>query len=326
MAQKRILVTGGFGLIGHNVVRQLQQQRHHVAIVDNKTNYGTVPADEMKYLFDEREARMLADTPLYLAHIQDMESMRLTFSREQPDVVIHMASFPRQKVVNNNPVMASSTMMSGMMTLLELSRQHQVQRFIYVSSSMVYGPFQDDITEDHECRPQGQYGIMKLAGEWLLRDYSRRCGFEHVIVRPSAVYGPLDVRDRVISQFMLAARRDETLRVRGAQECLDLTFVDDAAMGIVNAVTAPAAANRTYNITRSHSWSLLDAAELACRIAGAGRIEVEDRDPDFPSRGSLNIDRARRDLGFDPKIDAEQGFRIYNEWFKNSIFWNTQTV
>lgn len=326
MAQKRILVTGGFGLIGHNVVRQLQQQGHHVAIVDNKTNYGIVPADEMKYLFDEREARMAADTPLYLTDIQDMESMQVTFNREQPDVIIHLASFPRQKVVNAHPVMASSTMMSGMMTLLELACKHQVQRFIYASSSMVYGAFQDDVTEDHECRPQGQYGIMKLAGEWLLRDYSRRGSFEHVILRPSAVYGPLDVRDRVISQFMLAARRDETLRVRGAQECLDFTFVDDAAMGIVAAVTAPAAANNTYNITRSHSWSLLEAAELACKIAGRGRIEVEDRDPDFPSRGSLNIDQARRDLGFDPKIDVEQGFRIYNEWFENSVFWNPQTV
>lgn len=326
MAQKRILVTGGFGLIGHNVVRMLQAQGHHVAIVDNRTNYGIMPVDEMQYLFAEREKRMDPSTPLYPEHIQNMPVMESVFDREHPDVIIHLASFPRQKVVNDDPVMASSTMMSGMMILCELAKKFHVQRFVYVSSSMVYGTFADNATEDHQCEPQGQYGIMKLAGEWLVRDYTRRDSFEHVIVRPSAVYGPLDVRDRVISQFMLAARRNETLIVRGPKECLDFTFVEDTAQGIISAALTDQAANKTYNITRSHGWSLLSAAELACSIAGGGRIKIENRDLDFPSRGSLNIDRARKDLAFDPKIDVDQGLRIYNEWFEDSIFWNTKTV
>ena len=100
---------------------------------------------------------------------------------------------------------------------------------------MVYGDFTDQVTEDAPCRPQGQYGIMKLAGEWLVRDYTRSTGMAHTIIRPSAVYGPLDVEDRVIAKFMLTAMRGGVLKVNGREETLDFTYVDDAADGIVAA-------------------------------------------------------------------------------------------
>jgi nucleoside-diphosphate-sugar epimerase len=195
-----------------------------------------------------------------------------------------------------------------------------------MSSSMVYGDFTDQVLEDDECSPQGQYGIMKLAGEWLVKDYARRTGMEYVILRPSAVYGPLDVEDRVVAKFMLTAMRGGVLRVNGADETLDFTYVDDAADGVVAAATRIMSANRTYNITKSHSESLLQAAEMIVKIVGAGTIECRDRDADFPSRGALNIDRARTILGFDPKIDVEQGFREYYTWLSNSVYWSTKTV
>jgi nucleoside-diphosphate-sugar epimerase len=95
-------------------------------------------------------------------------------------MVIHLASFPRQKVVNANPQWGSRSMSEGLLNLLEASSQHQVQKFVYVSSSMVYGNFEDTIgigvMESHPTNPIGQYGIMKLAGEWLVRDYTRRTG------------------------------------------------------------------------------------------------------------------------------------------------------
>jgi len=240
--------------------------------------------------------------------------------------VIHMASFPRQKVVNADPMRGSRTMSEGLLNLLELGARHGVERFVYISSSMVYGDFQDDVREDAVCRPQGQYGIMKLAGEWLTRDYTRRGSFDHVIIRPSAVYGELDVEDRVIAKFMLAALRGNVLRVNGATETLDFTYVEDAADGITAAALLPVARNKTYNITKSHSWSLLDAARLAVRIAGRGTVEVREKDADFPSRGALNIDAARRDLGFNPKVDIEEGFQRYHDWLKDSIYWSPKTI
>ena len=316
----KILVTGGYGLIGHNVVSRLEQLGHEVSIMDTQTTYGIIPQKELDYLLYERRKKF--NSEIWLRDICDAEKVDRTFYIEEPEIVIHMASFPRQKVVNSNPALGSRTMSEGLLNLLEASVKYEVRKFIYISSSMVYGDFKDDVTEDAVCRPQGQYGIMKLAGEWLVKDYARRDNMVYTIIRPSAVYGPLDVEDRVISKFMLTAMRGGTLNVNGASETLDFTYVDDAADGIVAAALSDNTENKTYNITKSHSYSLLDAANLAVSIAGSGTVNVRDKDPDFPSRGALNIDAARKDFGFNPKVDVEEGFRMYYEWLSNSTYFN----
>jgi nucleoside-diphosphate-sugar epimerase len=322
-----ILVTGGLGLIGHNVVKRLSDLGHTTSIIDNKTNYGIIPQSEIDYLMAEREKKFMSpkflDTLsfIYNKDISDVEEMDNIFHVEQPDIVIHMASFPRQKVVNANPALGSRTMSEGLLNLLELSNKYEVRKFIYMSSSMVYGDFTDDVKEDAICKPQGQYGIMKLAGEWLVRDYSRRTNLVHTIIRPSAVYGPLDVEDRVISKFLLTAMRGGVLKVNGEKETLDFTYVDDAADGIVAAALSDNTDNKTYNITKSHSVTLLKAAQMALALAGGGHLTVGSKDIDFPSRGALNIDAARQDFGFSPKVDVEEGFQNYYNWLKNSEYY-----
>ena len=319
------LVTGGLGLIGHNIVARLQAYES-VVIVDNQTTYGIIPQAEIDYLMSERKKKIGWDVPIYPYDITNAADMDLVMDKHKPKVVIHCASFPRQKVVNANPALGADVMMKGLINLLESAKKHGIERFVYISSSMVYGDFEDQVLEDADCNPQGQYGIMKLAGEWLVKDYARRCGFEYVIIRPSAVYGPLDVEDRVVAKFMLTAMRDGVLKVNGANETLDFTYVDDAADGIVSAATRIMCRNMTFNITKSHSVSLLQAAEMIVKIVGKGTIEVRDKDADFPSRGALNIDRARTILSFDPKVDVEEGFQNYYTWLTNSLYWNPPTV
>ena len=314
-----ILVTGGLGLIGHNVVRRLQAQGHTVSIIDTKTNYDIIPQEEIDHLIAQR-SQGLDLTKYYCLDIVNKWTMESCFSVDKPEIVIHMASFPRQKVVNAHPGRGSRTMSEGLLNLLDHSNTYGVRKFIYISSSMVYGDFKDDVTEDAECHPQGQYGILKLAGEWLVKDYARRTNIAYTIIRPSAVYGPLDVEDRVISKFILNAMRGIPLKVNGAGETLDFTYVDDAADGIVAAALSDRTDNNTYNITKSHSHSLLDAANLAVKVAGQGEIIVGNRDLDFPSRGALNIDAARRDFGFDPKVDVAEGFQNYYNWLKNDAY------
>ena len=314
-----ILVTGGLGLIGHNVVQRLEQLGHDVFITDTRTNYGIIPQAEINALIAER-MKKISTTRIHGVDIVDQDGMDWLFRTYQPELIIHLASFPRQKVVNANPMLGSRAMSEGLLNLLELSVKHQVRKFVYASSSMVYGDFTDDVTETAECRPQGQYGIMKLAGEWLVRDYTRKSGMAHAIIRPSAVYGELDVEDRVISKFIITAMSNGVLKVNGSSETLDFTYVGDAADGIVGAALSANADNKTYNITKSHSKSLLEAAELAVSIVGSGSIEVRDKDADFPSRGALNINAARQDFGFDPKVDVEEGFQRYHAWLKDSIY------
>jgi nucleoside-diphosphate-sugar epimerase len=320
----KFLVTGGLGLIGHNVVARLEKD-HEVSIIDNRTTYGIIPQAEIDYLMSER-LQKIQTRKIYSASIESAETVDYVIGQNAVDVIVHMASFPRQKVVNANPAAGADVMMRGLINMLESAKKHKVKRFVYISSSMVYGDFEDQVLEDDACAPQGQYGIMKLAGEWLVKDYARRSNMEYVIIRPSAVYGPLDVEDRVVAKFMLQAMRGGTLRVNGAGETLDFTYVDDAADGIVAAASRIMAKNNTYNITKSHSVTLLEAAEMIVKIVGKGTIEVKDKDADFPSRGALNIDRARTILGYDPKVDVEQGFREYYDWLSNSVYWSPKTV
>ena len=319
----KILVTGGLGLIGHHVVNKLETLGYDVIITDTRTTYGIIPQDEIDYLMNERIKKINTEQ-IYNIDISNNDNIDWLIQKHQPAIIIHMASFPRQKVVNNNPALGARTMMEGLLNLCESAKNHNVCKFIYISSSMVYGDFTDDVTEDYNCKPQGQYGIMKLSGEWLVKDYSRRNCFSHTIIRPSAVYGPLDVEDRVIAKFMLTAMRDGTLKVNGANETLDFTYVEDAADGIVAAALSNNTNNKTYNITKSHSRSLLDAANLAVKIVGKGNIEVKDKDADFPSRGALNIDAARKDFGYDPKVDVEEGFQKYYDWLSNSSYWQNK--
>ena len=322
----KFLVTGGAGFIGHNVVRQLESQGHECFILDNLTTYGFVPKEEMAYLAKERTKRIRAN--VHRVDLRDEKYVNdwfLNFS-SNADAIIHLASFPRQKVVSQNPVWGSEVMSTALVRLLELTKSYKIPKFVYISSSMVYGDFNNDVTEDSVCNPQGQYGIMKYMGEQLVKDYNRRGCFDYSIIRPSAVYGEWDVEDRVVSKFMLGAMRDETLKVKGASEVLDFTYVEDTAQGIVRAATMKQANGEIFNITRADTklYTLLDAANIAIEIAGKGKVEVQGKDADFPSRGRLSIDKAVRLLGYNPTTSVEQGFEKYHNWFKASEFWKSK--
>ena len=318
----KVLVTGGAGFIGHNVVRILESQGHECIIIDTCTDYGFIPKEELTYLVDNRLKRI--NTQIRKIDIREGVFVDTIFKTYRPDVVIHMASFPRQKVVEQNPLLASDVMSTGLINLLEASKKHSIKKFVYISSSMVYGNFEADVDETAQCNPIGQYGIMKFMGEKLVEDYSRRGCFDHVIIRPSAVYGEWDVEDRVVSKFMTKAMRGETIKVNGPDEVLDFTYVEDTAQGIVLAATKESANGNIYNITRSEQrqWNLKDAAELAIKIAGQGSLEVAPRDLSFPKRGRLDISRAVRELGYTPQVDVEQGFQRYYDWYsQNPILW-----
>lgn len=311
------------GFIGHNVVAQLEDMGHDVTLVDNFTDYGIIPSEELNALMLERQTQI--SSVCYMYDIAE-SAVETAFKVAEPELVIHLASFPRQKVVNNNPLVAADSMVKGLLNLCELSCKYKVKKFVYISSSMVYGDFNDGTDEYAFCKPQGQYAIMKLAGEQLVRDYGHRGCFDYTIVRPSAVYGPRDVEDRVVSKFFMAAMNDGVLKVNGEHEKLDFTYVEDTASGIVQASLSNNTAFRTYNITRGESRTLLEAANLITKIVGKGKVEITHKSEDYPSRGTLSINNARKDFGYDPKINIEEGFTTYYEWLSNSTFWSSKTI
>ena len=306
----RILVTGGLGFIGHGVVKMLEDLGQEVIVTDTREVYPPTCQPELNALVAMRTAKF-KNAVVYNVSINDCDSI---FEMHKPEIVINFASPSRQQIVNLNPALHSETMSAGLLTLLELSAHHQIKKFVQVSSSMVYGNFVNNTIEHVICNPIGQYGIMKLAGEMLVRDYSRRCGFPYTIVRPSAVYGPLDVKNRVVATFFHTALQGGTMQVNGSNEVLDFTYIDDLVPGIVAATRSSTANNKTYNLTRGRGRTLLEAAKLVQKIVGKGSIEVKDKNRDFPSRGSLNIEAAKKDFGYNPKIDIEEGFNRYHQW------------
>jgi len=147
----KILITGGAGFIGHNVVRILESQGHECFVIDTCTDYGFIPEEELNYLITKRINRITAK--VRQIDIREGQFVDTIFKTYKPDVIIHMASFPRQKVVEQNPLLASEVMSTGLINLLEKSKQYNVKKFVYISSSMVYGDFEADVDETAQCNP-----------------------------------------------------------------------------------------------------------------------------------------------------------------------------
>ena len=317
-----ILVTGGLGFIGHNVVQLLEKHNHECLVIDSCTTYGIIPQTELDFLINER--KQLISSQSVKVDIKSYNTKSL-IQKFQPDTIIHLASFPRQKVVLQNPTLGSDVMITSLLALLETAKENNVKKFVYISSSMVYGDFKNGVDELSSCRPIGAYAIMKYAGEKLLQDFANRTGISYTIIRPSAVYGERDVNDRVIAKFMISAIRNETLNVRGENEILDFTYVNDLAYGIVTAATEDIANNKIYNMTRCNPklCTLLNAAEQIVGIAKSGKICVTNKDTNFPSRGLMSNAKARKDLDYSPKTNIEEGFKKYYDWlYARPFLWS----
>ena len=309
----RTLVTGGLGFIGSQVSSCMEQVNDTV-IVDSKTNYNFHNEKMMSGLYDMRA--MSLSSPILEADLSDPIACKEVMLKIKPDRIIHLAAYPNQKLVMKNPQHAAKLMTESLVNMIEWSR-HTCQKFVYISSSMVYGNFKDRVKESQECNPIGLYGVLKLAGEQIVSDYARRGYFNHVIIRPSAVYGPADTNDRVVAKFMMSAMANKKLRVRGADEILDFTWHRDLAEGIVLATTKDCR-YPVYNMTRcqKHRLTLEKAANVIIDVVGSGHYMCEDRDESFPSRGRLNCERARDDLGYKPTTNFEEGIANYHHWLK----------
>lgn len=321
----KFLVTGGGGFIGHNVVCELEKLGHEVIILDIQTRYNdSISVEEFKFLTNKRELKISDKTIYYYGKVTD--NLEGIFNKHKPDMVISLASYPRQKTVMTFPADAAMTMVTGLVNLCEYSLKHNVQKIVHISSSMVYGDFCDSaISEEAICNPTNLYGVLKLAGENILKDYEKR-GLNYTILRPSAVYGPNDVSDRIVGKFILNAMNNTDLHVNGSDEYLDFTYIDDVVKGIVDAALSCNTLNKTYNISRGRRRLILEAAKLAVKIVGKGNIIIRNKDSNFPSRGTLDIHAASTDFNFSPTVDIEQGFTIYHEYIQhNSFFRNKET-
>jgi len=314
----KILLTGGLGFIGHTIVRKLEDTEHTPVIIDNRSDYcGAINRGELETLITERKALFKTNVQEHNVCISNTGQIDYLVGDIKPDIIIHLAAFPRAKVVIQNPQVGCDVILKGLLNLLESAKKHNVKRFVFISSSMIYGDFdQDNNPETASTNPIEPYGIMKLCAENLVRNYNRLYGLEYSIVRPSAVYGYRDVIDRVMSIFINRAQQNKPIYINGEGLALDLTFIDDAVDGIILCATNKNAKNGTFNITRGVARLLEDAGNIIINELGStSKIIVNENDGKYPKRGALDISKAKELLGFNPSVDIEEGLPKYIKRF-----------
>ena len=245
--------------------------------------------------------------------------MENAFSDFKPDRVIHVATYPNARMVKRNVQDATDNMVTATAYILDLCVKHKVEKITFASSSMVYGDFKDGTKEDASTKPKNIYGEAKLTGERLVKLFAKRDGLNYNIVRPSGVFGPGDMPDRVVSKFFDKAMTGKAITLHNGNNKVDFTYRQDAARGIVMAALS-SVANVSFNITAGNATSLRTLAEKILDITGSDS-DIEDigNHELYPMRGTLDISRAKDLLGYRPEFTLEQGLESYYDWLQNKI-------
>ena len=308
---KKVLIAGGCGFIGHKVTIEFLKANYDVVVIDNWNNYNVHLLRDVEEKYQKR-IQKLKGALILQKNICIDRITRQIFEEEKPDLVVHLANFPTATLAAQQPFFAVEQIVEGTLSLLEAAKNTNVKKFVYISSSMVYGDFKaDSVTEDHDIKPKELYGVFKATAEYMVRSYSRLYNLTHSIVRPIAVYGPTGHDAFVITKFIKATKHSGVIKIKGHDTKLSFTFVDDMAQGIFKAATMPEADNETFNIGSGVSSKLTDIANFLKTLNPNVQIEVEEADPLYPKRGALNIDKAKKMLGYEPKYTIEEGLKIF---------------
>jgi nucleoside-diphosphate-sugar epimerase len=320
----RALILGGAGFIGSHLVARLRAAGVDTSVIDIQPLDGAwrgFDAAARQLAFRKRD--LLGDADRISCDVMNRLDLGGAIDRAQPDCIYYLAALSIVGQADVRFQEAGDSMIRGLSNGLEIARANgHVRRFVYVSSSMVYGDFdQDPMPEDGPTHPRNLYGGFKLAGEVLTRAYLDRTAVESVIVRPSGVYGPGDVHGRVVQSFCEAALLGGAIRAVNARETyIDFTWVEDLVDGLVRAGTAPNAAGETFNLTYGEGRRLDELIGIINALApGAEVVWTEKQDPSRPRRGTLDISKARRLIGYAPEIDLETGVARYLAFLRGSL-------
>lgn len=310
-ARTTTIVTGGAGFIGSELVRQLAERGERVAVIDNLVN-------------GKRENLAGVLGPRVSLVEQDIRAVASYASLlREADVVYHLACLGvRHSVhspIENHDVNATATL-----SLLAASRDAGVPKFVYVSSSEVYGTARwAPMNEDHPTFPCTVYGGSKLAGEAYARAFHRTYGYPTVVVRPFNTYGPRSHHEgdsgEVIPKFLLRCLAGKPLMIFGdGTQTRDFTFVSDSARGIILAGTRDAAVGRTINLGSGVEVTVNDLARSVAEVAGCrdAAIVHDDPRPGDVLRLCADMSQARALLGYEVQVALADGLTRLLEWYR----------
>jgi len=312
MTTPHALVTGAAGFIGSHLTERLLRDGVSVTGVDCFTDYYD-PA------LKRRNVSAALEHPRFRLLELDLASDDLT---ALPDVavVFHQAAQPGVRA-SWGAEFAVSTHHNvlGTQRLLERYRGSSLERFVYASSSSVYGDAERYPTDETLLpRPFSPYGVSKLAGEHLVLLYGRNFGLPVAVLRYFTVYGPRQRPDMAFHRFCRALLRGEPIIVYGdGKQSRDFTFIDDALEANVRAWRR-AGAQGVYNVGGGSQVEVLEAIRiLEAALGVSADIRFEPRPPGDPLRTRADAGRIQADLGFAPATPLEQGLRAEAEWARS---------
>jgi len=305
-----VLVTGGAGFIGSELVRQLAARDCAVTVVDNLVNGRRENLIDLPQESVRLEAEDIRNTARMLVLMKGVQ------------IVFHLACLGVRHSIHspreNHEVNATATL-----DLLWAARKAGVKRFVCVSSSEVYGTARSvPMTEDHPTFPMTVYGAGKLAGECYARAYHLTYGYPTVVLRPFNAYGPRCHHEgdsgEVIPKFLLRCMTGKPMVVFGdGTQTRDFTFVTDTARGILLAGMASEAVGQTINLGQGSEISINDLAGEVARVVGRSDAEVvhEQSRPGDVLRLYADSAKARQSLGFQPTVSLQQGLTRLKQWY-----------
>ena len=297
----KILVTGAAGTIGTRLCEVLRQEGAEVIGVDRgPTKWPAV--DSVSHRADLR----------YMDQVMSLPA--------DADIIVHLAANARVHELVQHPEKALENLIT-VFNILEFARQKGIKKFIFSSSRETYGntgkkSYTEDMVRIENC--ESPYTASKIAGEALVESYGRCYDIDFVILRFSNVYGMYDRSVRVVPNFFRQARANEPMTVYGQNKCLDFTYIDDAVTGIRAAIEKfDGAKNDVYNIACGKGTTLMHLAERIKELTGSSSsIEAVDSRRGEITRYVANIRKARRVLGYIPKVPFEEGIVKTVEWYK----------
>lgn len=304
----RILVTGGAGAIGSNLVRTLISEGHDVFVLDD--------------LSSGRRSLLPENAEFIEGSVVNLKDLDRAFDHE-PDLVVHMAAlFANQNSVDH-PVKDLEVNGKGTALVLESCVRANVRKVVNISSSCVYGTKELMTEEDRNFDPDTPYAFTKLLGERYCKFWAHENGLDTLSLRLFNSYGPNEYPGKyrnVIPNFISKAIAGEPLTITGTgEETRDFTFVSDTVSGITRALFAQTQPGDIFNIGSGQSTRIIDIAEMINKLAGnSAPIEFQPRrswDHVLHRRG--DISKAKRIIGYQPRVGIEDGLQAVFEWVRD---------
>ncbi|HKX26495.1 MAG TPA: GDP-mannose 4,6-dehydratase [Blastocatellia bacterium] len=319
MQKRRFLVTGGAGFIGsHLVDRLMATNPARVVVIDNFDDFYSAQIKRSNI------ARHL-EAPCYRLVEEDIRNysqLKQLFAEEFFEVIIHLAAKTGVRPSVNDPRTYQDVNVTGTLNLLDLAYRNGIRKFIFGSSSSVYGPtVEPPFKEDALPSPISPYAATKAAGELLAHSYSHLHEMQVLCLRFFTVYGPRQRPDLAIHKFarMIMDKRPLPVYGDGSLE-RDFTYIDDILQGVLAAIDYEATRFEVINLGESRPVTvnrMIEALEQA--LGEKARIERHPLQPGDLLRTHADIEKAHRLLGYQPTTPIEVGIRKFADWLKNRV-------